>query len=217
MTDDLCFTPATELAPLIRRKELSPVELIDAVLARIEACEPRINAFATLTAERARDAAQRAEAALTRGDATGFALRPAGHDQGPDRDRRDSHRAGHPFAEGPCADGGRAGDSAAGRGRRHHPRQDHHLGVRLVGREPQPAYRHHLESLGRKATIRAPPPPAPERPPRRATGRCTRARTARGRSACRPTSAASSASSQPTGGCLTGRCRTTTRSPMSGR
>ena len=71
MTDDLCFTPATELAPLIRRKELSPVELIDAVLARIEACEPRINAFATLTAERARDAAQRAEAALTRGDATG--------------------------------------------------------------------------------------------------------------------------------------------------
>ena len=71
MTDDLCFTPATELAPLIRSKALSPVELIDAVLARIEACEPRINAFATLTAERARDAAQRAEAALTRGDATG--------------------------------------------------------------------------------------------------------------------------------------------------
>ena len=71
VTDDLCFTPATELSPLIRRKELSPVELIDAVLARIEACEPRINAFATLAAERAREAAQRAEAALAHGEATG--------------------------------------------------------------------------------------------------------------------------------------------------
>ena len=71
MTDDLCFTPATRLSPLIRRKELSPVELIDAVLARIEACEPRINAFATLTAERARDAARRAEDALMRDDAAG--------------------------------------------------------------------------------------------------------------------------------------------------
>ena len=71
MTDDLCFTPATELSTLIRRKELSPVELIDAVLARIEACEPRINAFAALTAERAREAAQRAEAALMKGDADG--------------------------------------------------------------------------------------------------------------------------------------------------
>ena len=71
MSDDLCFTPATELSPLIRRKELSPVELIDAVLARIEACEPRINAFSALTAERAREAARRAEAALTKGEATG--------------------------------------------------------------------------------------------------------------------------------------------------
>ena len=71
MTDDLCFTPATELAPLIRRKELSPVELIDAVLARIEACEPRVNAFATLTAERTREAARSAEAKLMQGDAPG--------------------------------------------------------------------------------------------------------------------------------------------------
>ncbi|MDE0387691.1 MAG: amidase family protein, partial [Rhodospirillales bacterium] len=71
MTNDLCFTPATELASLIRREELSPVELIDAVLARVEACEPRINAFSTLTAERAREAAQRAETALTKGDAEG--------------------------------------------------------------------------------------------------------------------------------------------------
>ena len=71
MTDDLCFAPATELASLIRRKALSPVELIDAVLARVDACEPRINALATLTAERAREAARRAEAAAMRGEADG--------------------------------------------------------------------------------------------------------------------------------------------------
>ena len=71
VTDDLCFAPATELAPMIRRKALSPVELIDAVLARIEACEPRINAFATLTAERARNAARDAEAVLMRGEKAG--------------------------------------------------------------------------------------------------------------------------------------------------
>ena len=71
MTDDLCFTPATELAPLIQSKTLSPVELMDAVLARVEACEPRINAFATLTAERAREGARSAEAAQMKGEAVG--------------------------------------------------------------------------------------------------------------------------------------------------
>ena len=71
MTEELCYTPATELARLIRSKALSPVELTDAVLARIEACEPGINAFATLTAERARTAARHAEEALMRGESLG--------------------------------------------------------------------------------------------------------------------------------------------------
>jgi Asp-tRNA(Asn)/Glu-tRNA(Gln) amidotransferase A subunit family amidase len=35
--EDLCFMPATEAAALIRDKKLSPVELMTAVLARIEA------------------------------------------------------------------------------------------------------------------------------------------------------------------------------------
>ena len=48
---DLCYTPATELAGLIRRKQISPVEVIDAVLGRIEALEPKINAFATVPLE----------------------------------------------------------------------------------------------------------------------------------------------------------------------
>ena len=36
---------ATEMARLVRRRELSPVELVEAHLARIEALNPRLNAF----------------------------------------------------------------------------------------------------------------------------------------------------------------------------
>ena len=43
--DDLCFMPASELAPLFRGKKLSPVELCEAVLARVERLEPQLNAF----------------------------------------------------------------------------------------------------------------------------------------------------------------------------
>jgi len=69
--DDLCFTPASVLAPMIRAKRLSPVELMTAVLARIERLEPKLNAFATLTADRAMAGAKAAEAALAKGEAKG--------------------------------------------------------------------------------------------------------------------------------------------------
>lgn len=64
---DLCFTPATELGRLIRAGELSPVELAHAVLARIERLNPRLNAFLTVTAERALREARAAEARARRG------------------------------------------------------------------------------------------------------------------------------------------------------
>jgi aspartyl-tRNA(Asn)/glutamyl-tRNA(Gln) amidotransferase subunit A len=64
---ELCFMPAVEAERRIRAKELSPVELMTAVLARIEALEPRINAFSALAAEAAMDGAKSAEAALTAG------------------------------------------------------------------------------------------------------------------------------------------------------
>lgn len=68
---ELCFTAATELAGRIRTKELSPVELLAAVLARVEALDPAVHAFMTIDAERARVAAQEAEAAVMRGDQLG--------------------------------------------------------------------------------------------------------------------------------------------------
>jgi aspartyl-tRNA(Asn)/glutamyl-tRNA(Gln) amidotransferase subunit A len=68
---DLCFTPATELARLIRERQLSPLELTRAVLERIERVNPRINAFCTLTADAALAAAREAEQAVVRGQARG--------------------------------------------------------------------------------------------------------------------------------------------------
>ncbi len=65
---DLCFTPATELAVMIRRRTLSPVEIMDAVLARIEALNPRLNAYLTVDAEGAREQAKAAEAVVMRGE-----------------------------------------------------------------------------------------------------------------------------------------------------
>src|SRR5271156_2771556 len=68
---DLAFTSAAELARLIARRELSPVELVDAVLARIERAQPALNAFITVPAGPAGAAALGAEAAVMRGEAMG--------------------------------------------------------------------------------------------------------------------------------------------------
>src|ERR1700741_4383201 len=68
---DLAFTPATELAALIRAKKLSPVELTRATLDRIARVNPVVNAFCTITAEPALAAAREAERALMKGDVRG--------------------------------------------------------------------------------------------------------------------------------------------------
>jgi aspartyl-tRNA(Asn)/glutamyl-tRNA(Gln) amidotransferase subunit A len=68
---ELGYAPATRLAESVRRKEVSPVEVVRAVLDRIERLEPRINAFAHLAAEPAMAAARRAEAALMGGERIG--------------------------------------------------------------------------------------------------------------------------------------------------
>src|SRR6266853_1019240 len=64
--DDLCWMPASEMAAAIRRKKVSPVEVMKAVLARVERLNPTLNAFVTLTAEHAMRAARAAERALTK-------------------------------------------------------------------------------------------------------------------------------------------------------
>ena len=71
MPDDLAFTSAAELAALIAQRVVSPVEIVDIVLDRIEKTQPTLNAFMTVCADDARAAAKAAEAAVMRGDSLG--------------------------------------------------------------------------------------------------------------------------------------------------
>jgi aspartyl-tRNA(Asn)/glutamyl-tRNA(Gln) amidotransferase subunit A len=70
MSNDIIFSDATELAELIRTKEVSPVEVVQAHLDRIEAVDPRINAIVTI-ADDALKAAKAAEAAVLSGEDLG--------------------------------------------------------------------------------------------------------------------------------------------------
>lgn len=63
---DLCFLPATELARLYRARKVSPLEVMHAVLARIDAVNPVVNAYVTVARESALAAARRATSALGR-------------------------------------------------------------------------------------------------------------------------------------------------------
>jgi aspartyl-tRNA(Asn)/glutamyl-tRNA(Gln) amidotransferase subunit A len=69
---ELAYTPATGLAQMIRRRALSPLELMRSVLARIERLNPLVNAYCTVAAEAALAAARRAEQAMSRGEALGL-------------------------------------------------------------------------------------------------------------------------------------------------
>ncbi|MFN8526596.1 MAG: amidase family protein [Chloroflexota bacterium] len=68
---ELCFTPATELGRLYRARQLSPVEVTDAVLARVDRLNPVLNAFLTVTADHARDLAKASEARFQAGTPVG--------------------------------------------------------------------------------------------------------------------------------------------------
>ena len=87
---DLAFTPAAELAARIARREVSPVEIVDDLLARIERSQPVINAFITVCAEAAPAAAREAETAVMRGAAWGRSRR-AVRGQGSGQHRRGEH------------------------------------------------------------------------------------------------------------------------------
>jgi amidase len=64
---ELCFTSATELLALYRRRKVSPVEVTRAVLAQIERVNPTLNAYCTVAAGEALRAAKSATVALRRG------------------------------------------------------------------------------------------------------------------------------------------------------
>jgi len=67
MSSELYFLTIAEAARLIAARELSPVELTRALVRRIDLLDPQINAFITVTAERALSQATAAEAEIAAG------------------------------------------------------------------------------------------------------------------------------------------------------
>ena len=53
LSEDVLFLPVAELGKRVRARQLSPVELAQSYLKRSEELGPRLNAYATLTADTA--------------------------------------------------------------------------------------------------------------------------------------------------------------------
>jgi aspartyl-tRNA(Asn)/glutamyl-tRNA(Gln) amidotransferase subunit A len=66
--EEICFATIHELGDRYRRRALSPVEVTQALLHRIEKLDRHLHCFVTLTADRALAEAKAAEAAFARGD-----------------------------------------------------------------------------------------------------------------------------------------------------
>ena len=64
---ELAFTPALEQAAMLRSGEVSPVELTDLYLERIEQLNPKLDAYLTVAADGARERARQAEKQLAGG------------------------------------------------------------------------------------------------------------------------------------------------------
>src|SRR5437773_1064981 len=64
---EILFKSVAELAPLLKARKLSPVEVVRAFLDRIEAVNPQVNAFITVTGEQALEQARKAEREIAAG------------------------------------------------------------------------------------------------------------------------------------------------------
>jgi aspartyl-tRNA(Asn)/glutamyl-tRNA(Gln) amidotransferase subunit A len=68
---ELAFLSIEKAARLLRRKEISPVELVDVALARVERWSSELNVFLTVLADTARKQAKQAEREIRRGQIRG--------------------------------------------------------------------------------------------------------------------------------------------------
>jgi aspartyl-tRNA(Asn)/glutamyl-tRNA(Gln) amidotransferase subunit A len=71
VSEELCFLSAAELAGRIRRKDVSPVEITRAVLARAERLQPELNCFITLCGDQALADASKAQREVMTGEKLG--------------------------------------------------------------------------------------------------------------------------------------------------
>ena len=166
---DLVWTSVTDLARMIATKEVSPVEVVRAHLARID----RLDAHAARVHHRVRRRGARGRAG-GRGGARGgadarAAARRADRAEGSRRHARRPHDRGLEHPRGPRAGHGRHRRRAAPRGGRDRPRQAQHARVRVRPGRAQRALRARRATRGtrrsharrRAARRRAPASPSP--------------------------------------------------------
>lgn len=72
MNASTAYSTASELKKAFAKKQLSPVEVVQASIDRAKSLEPKLNSFVTLTPELALDAAKKAESAMMRGEYSGL-------------------------------------------------------------------------------------------------------------------------------------------------
>jgi len=70
--EQICFTNAHQLSGLIKTGEVSPVEVTRIFLERIEAVNPLLNAYCTVAAEQALEAARELENSIMKGEPVGI-------------------------------------------------------------------------------------------------------------------------------------------------
>ena len=160
---DLSYTPATELARLIRAGELSAVEAVRNSLERIEQVNPTLNCFCFVYPDEALERAGEADRAAAAGGELGPAARRSDRDQGPDADGGQDDDDGLVRLRALRSRPKRAHRRQAARCRRDHGRQDDHAGVRLLELHGEPAVGDHAEPVESRAGRRAAPPAAPAR------------------------------------------------------
>ena len=130
----LCDLPATTLRRMIGDKRVSPVELLDSCIARIEATNPTLNAFVLLCLEEARRVATEKADQVARGDALPVLHGlPIGMKESY---RGDGDDAGLSALEGPDRRKRRLYDRRHPAGRRRHRGQDERAGAAARHDEP---------------------------------------------------------------------------------
>ena len=145
---DPCFLPAHQLAAEIAARRLSPVDVVEAFLARIAALDRQ--------AARLYRGLRRRRAARRRGRRQGDPLRPRGRAaarradraEGPDRPRRPGHHRRLDGVARPPLAGHRDAGAEADRAGHDRARQDPHGRVRDGRLGHQPASRHAVEPVG---------------------------------------------------------------------
>ena len=88
---DIPFLTVAELSTLIEQREVSPVEVTQAYLARIDDLDFKLNAYLTVCRNEALEAAREAERAISQGNYLGPDARHSGGGEGPVLDQ------GHTF------------------------------------------------------------------------------------------------------------------------